>query len=168
MPTFETNVPAKPASTDKVEEFRPRKRGEWQGALDETFDPVPIPVDVKQSIDKRINDMMRQSRGPDETMYSIREWLSTAKKIIVNFPTIMKDVILRRNDDTDGDEEEIEEEEEAKEESENNSSDAVQRPQQSSGERRRKHRHRGGRRRNNRSGGNSGRNNNNNYRRDDD
>jgi hypothetical protein len=145
MPTFETEVPSKPTAQSATEEFRPRKRGERYGTLDETFDPAPIPPEVKKAIDKRINDMMRQSRGPDETLYSIRGWLTTAKKIIVNLPTIVKDVILRRESDVEDDEEEIEEEEEAEVESENNSSEApraAQAPDES--RQRRKHRQRHG------------------------
>jgi hypothetical protein len=144
MPTFETDVTAKKQNL-KADEFRPRKRGDWYGTLEETFAPTPIPVEVKQAIDRRISELMRKTRGPDETMYSIRGWLSTAKKVIVNLPTIVKDVILRRKDEED-DEEEIEEEEEAMEESENNSSDVVPVAAQPSGEQRsrRKHRHHSG------------------------
>ena len=159
MPTFETEVPAKPVAIDKTDEFRPKKRGERRGTLDETFDPSPIPPEVKQAIDKRINDIMRQSSGPDETMYSIRGWFSTAKKIILNLPTIVKDVILHRNTEAEnGDDDEIEEEEEAEEESENNSSDASQRPAPTSGEAHRRHgSHRGGRKHYNRGDRDSGR-----------
>jgi hypothetical protein len=153
MPTFETEVPAKPAETEKIDEFRPRKRGEWQGPLDETFDPAPIPPEVKQSINKRVNDMIRQSSGPDETMYAIREWFSTARKVLVSLPSILKDMILRRKEEDDANEDEIEEEEEAEEESENNSSDAKQISTDNQYERRRRRSHRGGRRRHGRSNG---------------
>ena len=104
MPTFEKNNSAPVPTPETPEEFRPRRRGEWQGAFDETFDPAPIPPAVKQSIDRRVNDMIRQSRGPDETLYAIREWLSVAKRVVANLPVIFKDVILGRVDDS-GDEE---------------------------------------------------------------
>jgi hypothetical protein len=155
MPTFETNVPVSAPVVEKTEEFRPRHRSEWQGNLDETFDPAPIPPEVKQSIDKRVSDIMRQCSGPDETFFAAREWWSTARKVVANLPAILKDMLLHRDDSASvADEEELEEEAEAEEESETNSSDskpvpdAVQdnRPAQQHRGRRggRRHSHRGG------------------------
>ena len=108
MPTFETNVPP-PARqpSDKTDsglasEFRPRRREQWaNGAMDETFVPAPIPPEVKKSIDQRISEMMRQTRGPDETFFAIREWFSTIKRVLTSLPNLVVDMVRRPGADDD-------------------------------------------------------------------
>jgi len=159
MPTFETDAPVNRTVADKTAsvgtvEFRPRHREQWQGNLDETFDPAPIPVEVKQSIDKRVSDIMRQCSGPDETFFALREWLATARKVMIHLPAILKDVILhRKGSDALADEEEIEEEEEAEDESEANSSEPKPRLESAPSNHSQHRGRRGGRRHSHRGGG---------------
>lgn len=104
MPTFETDATPDPQAgrTDlAVVEFRPKRR-DWKGDLDETFDPAPIPPEVKKAIDQRISTMMRQTRGPDETMFALRKWFSTAARIVRSLPALVRALFSRRAEEPEG------------------------------------------------------------------
>jgi|GEM_PF-3047722 hypothetical protein len=109
MPTFETNSAADTAAAERLaatQEFRPRKR-EWKGDLDETFNPAPIPPEVKKAIDQRVDNIMRQCRGPDETLFALREWWNGAKRIAARLWDLLTSRLPWRKDEDD--EEEAEE-----------------------------------------------------------
>ena len=118
MPTFETDVPVQAPAKEKVDEYRPSRHGQWKGNLEETFNPAPIPPEVKASINKRINEVMRQSRGPDETMFAMRGWVSIAKKIVFGLPLIIKDLFVPHKKTEEEEEEAEEEADDDKEETE--------------------------------------------------
>jgi hypothetical protein len=110
MPTFETNTGAETAAAERLaatQEFRPRKR-DWKGDLDETFNPAPIPPEVKKAIDQRIDNLMRQCRGPDETLFALREWWTGTKRIAARLWDLIASRLPWRKDDDD--EEEVAEE----------------------------------------------------------
>ena len=155
MPTFETNVPPaakkNPEASDSAlsGEFRPRRREQWATAgMDETFDPAPIPPEVKKSITDRINEMMRQSRGPDETFFAIREWFSIVKKVLFSLPKLVSDKFRGKKDE--------DEDAEAVEQSETDPEETVEpkrpQPRNDDSQRHSQHRGRRGGRRHNRRG----------------
>jgi hypothetical protein len=108
MPTFETNTDASTAAAERLaaaQEFRPKKR-DWKGNLDETFDPEPIPPEVKKAIDERVNGIMRQCRGPDETMFAVREGYTTVARILARMWRAIVGIFTGRRkeeDEDDGD-----------------------------------------------------------------
>ena len=84
MPTFFTDDPSDGNKSRRVPlitphtgpgfDYRPRRReGMHRRDQNEGFAPPAIPPDVKEKISARINDMMRKSRGPDETMFVVNE-----------------------------------------------------------------------------------------------
>lgn len=106
MPTFESDSKDKPkvkASSDIEQDFHPHRR---EGAEDGkgragSFTPSTIPPEVKDSISERINDMVRQSRGPDETLFALHETMAKVRSVV----NAIKDWIwgLFHSDDSDGD-----------------------------------------------------------------
>jgi hypothetical protein len=161
MPTFETDVPSAAKPSDKPDkgvatEFRPRRREQWAAAdTDETFDPKPIPPEAKKVIDQRVNEIMRQCRGPDETFFALREWFSTARKIILSVPILVRDMIRRPKDEDDE-----EEDEDAAPDSESGPRQPDKPQAQGDGQKphsQQQHRGRRGGRRHNRHGGGGGR-----------
>lgn len=163
MPTFETNVPPAAKPSDKSDpglasEFRPRRREQWGSSeTSETFDPAPIPPAVKKSIDQRVNEIMRQCRGPDETFFAIREWFSTARRILCSIPALVRDLVSRREDDAD------DENDETQSDSGESQKPRENKPQarKDDGQKQRQQQHRGrrGGRRHGRHGGGRGRQN---------
>jgi hypothetical protein len=77
MPTFENDNPRPKQEKGNAEpgaDFRPRRHDSRKsGNQNESFIPAQVPDAVKSSINNRINDIVRQSRGPDETMFAFRE-----------------------------------------------------------------------------------------------
>lgn len=160
MPTFESNVPpsarqpSDKADNGSASEFRPRRREQWSDAeASQTFDPAPIPPEVKKTIDQRVNEMIRQSHGPDETFFALREWWNTFRRIFFGLPTLVSDLFHRNRDDED-DEDENPERTDRESTTEKKSGDKYG-PRRDDGQKnRQQHRgRRGGRRHNNRGRG---------------
>jgi len=102
MPTFETDSPDPSPEKDNSwnEEFRPRRReGKKARSKNDTFSPAAVPEAVKSSISERINEIMRQTRGPDETMFAIREVFNRIGRAFGGVPKLIKK-LLGRDDES--------------------------------------------------------------------
>jgi hypothetical protein len=144
MPIFESDSPKAQPAPAKADagDFRPRKREGAVGPSDvESFDPVKIPPAVKSSINAKISEMVRRSKGPDETMFTLREFWVGVRDFFLGLPSLVKSVFRRPAEDDDDDEEE----EEVRQDS---GQDGQAKPQPSGRS------HRGGRGRNRRGGRN--------------
>lgn len=114
MPTFFTDDPA--ADGDKrrrvpliapnsgpAADYRPRRReGGRRHDDNEGFAPPAIPPEVKEQINARISEMVRNSRGPDETMWRISEFFSGVGRAA----SALAARITGRHDDDEFDDEE--------------------------------------------------------------
>jgi hypothetical protein len=160
MPTFENNVPpsgrqpSDKADNASATEFRPRRREQWAAAeASQTFDPAPIPPDVKKNIDQRVSEMIRQSRGPDETFFALREWWNTLCRVFFGIPALLRD-LFHRNPEEDEEEEDASETTDADAPAERKSGEKSKSRQDDGQKFRQQHRgRRGGRRHNSRGRG---------------
>ena len=78
-------------------EFRPRRRdagGPRQ--RQETFTPAKIPAKVKGEINDKISDMVRQSRGPDETFFAFREFFSSVVRGLRRIPRLLLSIFSKK------------------------------------------------------------------------
>jgi hypothetical protein len=116
MPTFEQEDKKAALAAQEAaaqQEFRPRRRdGMNRSSLSETVDPAPIPPEVKKQISERIAGMVRQSRGPDETIFTVREFFSDLWAFIRGLPGAVAD-LFRRGEPEEDDEEDEEDGDEA-------------------------------------------------------
>ncbi|MBN1404750.1 MAG: hypothetical protein JW942_09835 [Opitutales bacterium] len=103
MPTFETDSPTPQPEhdgTDSVQEFRPRKRDNKRSQR-ETFTPPEIPPEVKDTINERIGNIVRQSKGPDEKLFAMREVLVFFRKLFDGIGDLFRRRFGKNGDDAD-------------------------------------------------------------------
>lgn len=92
MPTFFTDEPAGGDKSRRVPliapnsgpgfDYRPRRReGGNRRDMNEGFAPAEIPAEVKEQISARTVERLRSSKGPNETMFLLREYYGNITRL---------------------------------------------------------------------------------------